>query len=324
MSVELSKNKTKGKIKTAFSAIEIAVVVVMGAFMIYIVMEPAKRMIANSKCSQNKTSVKDKVSSYSDIIEGSNQYEGIKAIDDDKAFKDCINAEMGLSLVSDSCKTILDSQPSSTSGVYTLTAGHKVYCDMVTDGGGWTLIVAQYEADVADETSEGGPGGVNTWNEGIQLVDYMINNVAFVPSLLDVYGGIARGFTLNSSEIPSHTQIAFGKGSDPTFAGYSDFEYVIGNIAVQSLLNLGSNGGTYEIHRDDTAYYGNHDPENGGLVPNSDWNDTLTYDKIGGSLFNWSFSPHNVNTGYRGLGMNPGTGSALLGSENYSWTVWVR
>jgi cysteine-rich repeat protein len=53
--------------------------------------------------------------------------------------------------IADTCKVIKQAAPASASGKYTIDAGtgtkYEVFCDMVTDGGGWTILYATNGGD---------------------------------------------------------------------------------------------------------------------------------------------------------------------------------
>lgn len=198
----------------------------------------------------------------------------------------------------DSCKSILDAVGSTGSGIYSITPNGgpeiDVYCDMESAGGGWTMIVAQFEADPAE-----------SWNEGIQT-DYD-------PSL-----GSSKSFTLNTSQIPVHSEVAFGKGLDADFIGSASTTYETGDIFKTV---LGNDGQQYHIFRNTAYYFRYLDPDNGNTGTQATWLDSLTFDPIGRLGFSWSFSP-------KATGAVPGYamgGSHLTSSyEPYAWTVWVR
>ncbi len=196
-----------------------------------------------------------------------------------------------------SCKAILDAGNSTGNGIYTLTGGLNVYCDMTTSGGGWTLAAAQFEADVAP-----------SWNEGTQA-DYD-------PSL-----ATGKAFTLSSAQLPTHTQTAFGKDLNPTFIEYFDYTYTTGNLSVATLAGK-KTGYNFQIYRNTSNFYSACDPEQ-TLGNDPQWNNNLTIDRTGGTYYNWCYAPNASTSQGRGSYMDGGS-NIYTTSESYAWTVWVR
>lgn len=198
-----------------------------------------------------------------------------------------------------SCLEIKQAKPSSASGVHTVTVNSiefPVYCDMESDGGGWTMVVAQFEYDPA-----------YSWNEGIQT-DYD-------PSLSN-----AKGFALNMDQIPVHSQTGFGRDTHATEVDFINFVYTTGNIAVTRALGL-KNDVYYDVHRNLRYYYAAHHP-GASTGTYEEWSNTLTFNRVGPLYsYTWAFSPKNslaYKRGYSFLKDNQAS------SEKFAWTVWVR
>ena len=190
--------------------------------------------------------------------------------------------------------------PIDPTGANPLTA----LCDFDAFGGGWTLVVIQYEARPIP------------WTQG-RTLDY-------VPS----QGGTALSFALTGADLPAHSEVAFGRLQSvggTTYPTNDKIDYV------SFVYNPGANYGevlragkattnSYHIDRHSNLYHGNHDPESGtGNL--AVWNNTLTFDRTGGTHFTWSFSPYQTTQNYRGYGYLGGRSGS---SDAWGWAVWVR
>lgn len=198
-----------------------------------------------------------------------------------------------------SCNEIIQSNPNAMSGLYTINNGikdYEVYCEMNAFSGGWTLITAQFENNPI------------RWDQGIQS--------SYNPTLTN-----STSFSFVESEIPNHSQLAVGSSLNINTNFYVDFVYTPTNIPLQTLN--GSDGNSYQIHRDTSAFYGAHDPEDTYQTSSTywEWRNTFTLDIVNGK-HTFAFSPNNrtqVKRGYSYAGVYQGGNS-----NSYAWTIWVR
>jgi Flp pilus assembly pilin Flp len=215
---------------------------------------------------------------------------------------------VGPGLSGTSCTQILSSNPGAVDGVYRidpdLDGSHfDAYCDMTTEGGGWTLVAAAFENDQ-----------LFSWGEGIQA-DYD-------PTLAS-----GASFTLAESDLPDHDQVGFGRDHLPTDVDHTTaadgFRYTTGDIPLTTVA--GASGKTYHLHREVGAYYGGHEPDDGigAYITDGTWEDTLALDETGVDHgHDWIFVRSYFNSNGRGYAYG---GQSLVSThETFAWTVWVR
>jgi hypothetical protein len=195
-------------------------------------------------------------------------------------------------------------------GVYQITNGgytYPVFCNQTSFGGGFTLVAAQYEDFPVEWTGK---------NNGIE------NKMYDASLAFDI------GFSLSSSQIPSHTSTGFSfEGTDGyNIPNYVNFNYTTGDISISNQDITNQNGTSYHISRSSTAYYLNHDPDGGSssLVTSStdSYRNTLTIDRVGMLGRDWAFSPLQNTKNHRGYYYG---GISL--SETYQakgFFIWVR
>lgn len=208
-----------------------------------------------------------------------------------------------------SCNDILQSGQSHGDGIYTLSHGatqFDAYCDMSWQGGGWTMVAAQFEAAAA------------AWDAGRQL-DYD-------PTLVS-----GRSFALGAADIPPHAALAWGRadpGGGSEILDAASYSYGTGSIPATRIASIVQPSKQYWIARDAALYYDCHEIDGGCSTPRYSggvWANTLTIDPVGTGAwadFNWAYDANQSSATARGYAY---AGASLEGSsESFAWALWVR